>query len=204
MNSPDPMHEPRSDFLRVIANSADKDFTKAASFAELPGEVIFESRRWMSEIFSEGSGPNDQPVEPVRLFRLAIPGKVDFDILQHRYAVRGIHLQIFESAIMVYVRITDFPHYLPNETNRVKKIELLSAMLFKSAVPLHFSKIDSDTKNSLYSTSPQKTFTEMHNWPDRVDCSLQENEAGFIIYKISVDIPMMPDPQAWFPREIKK
>jgi hypothetical protein len=203
MNVMDPMIEPRTDFFKAITEFGDDSFIKVASFEELPGKVFFHSSQWASAIFAKGSGPDDKPVKAAISYRPVFTGKVDFDILKRHYDIRGMHVQIFEITTMLNVQVLNFDKEVHEEPDIAKRITLLSTILFKIPSPQIFYKISVDSEGTLYSSNPSKTYVQIHNWWDRMDCIVKDAEIGYFIYKEKVGVPNKTDPNDWFTSEMR-
>jgi hypothetical protein len=203
MNGIDSMMEPRAYLLKAIKAFGDDSYVTIDSFKDVPGQVFFHSGQWASEIFAEGSGPDDEPVKAARSYRPALEVKTDCDILKHIYDIHGMHVKIYEISTMLYVQVSNFDTVVHEEPDFAKRIAQLSTILFKIPAPLKFYKMSADSEGTLYSSNPDKTYTQMHNWWDRIDCVAKDSGMGFFIYKKSINIPRKPSPGTWFPDEMK-
>ena len=200
----DPLKNERSYVKNIIPSYPEQEWIGTPSLAELPGGICFESNGWLTSILLNNALPKQQKPDPEISYRPAKAGPADDDLLRFKYTFNGMHITLYESGMIVYLDIVEFPEEVNKEKDLGKKATLLGAQLFNTDIPLQFKLISQEGSSTLYSTNPECTIGKIKNWWDRIDCSANENRMIFIVFKARLENNRAPvTPSKWFPPEMR-
>lgn len=211
MADQDPMLEARTFYLDVVGGLNSDDYIHVDDFAELPGEVFFNSMKWTKLVFQEGMGPHSEQANARHAYhvaRPAAPGRRDFDLIRHEYTAKvlggevGVRrsqratnvMPVIVTECAVYIHIL-----LPGVPASLGRAFSLAPVFFNIPEALEFRSIQGDPRYQAFSSHPDRTLTEMSVWNDRIDGAATQDGLVFMIYKRDMGFGMYVDPSRWFP-----